>query len=125
MQCGDHCIPTATVTLRLKEEDRESTVASTGTGPVDATFNAVNSFISGLANVTLKEYQVNSVTKGIDALGEVTVRVVDGATGRQFTGSSANTDVVVASAQAYVNALNRCSLNRNEPKPIHPQFGSQ
>lgn len=123
VQCGDHCIPTATVTLNLVEGDSESTVSSTGTGPVDAAFNAINMVVDSIVNVTLVEYKVNSVTKGIDALGEVAVRVIDGASGRQYTGASANTDVVVASAQAYVNAVNRCQLNSQVPDKIHPQFG--
>lgn len=124
VQCGNYCVPTATVTLKMMDGDGERTVSSIGTGPVDAAFQAINQFINGIANVTLTEYQVNSVTKGIDALGEVLVRVKDGESGRQYTGSSANTDVVVASAQAYVNALNRCHLNSSKPEPIHPQFGT-
>lgn len=123
VQCGDHCIPTATVTLNLVEESKESTVSSTGTGPVDAAFNAINTVVRDMVNVTLMEYKVSSVTKGIDALGEVAVKVLDGASGRYYTGYSANTDVVVASANAYVNAVNRCQLNRTAPEPIHPQFG--
>lgn len=123
VQCGDHCIPTATVTLNTVESSEEKTTSSTGTGPVDASFNSINQIIRGIVDVKLIEYKVNSVTKGIDALGEVTVRVLDGESGRQFTGVSANTDVVVASAQAYVNAVNRCEQIRHEEKihPLHPQ----
>eukprot|EP00171_Calliarthron_tuberculosum_P011171 IDg11171t1 len=77
VQCGNYCVPTATVTLKMAENGKEHTVSSIGTGPVDAAFQAINLFISGMANVTLIEYQVNSVTKGIDALGEVMVRVTD------------------------------------------------
>lgn len=123
VQCGDHCIPTATLTLNLVEKDEESTVTSTGTGPVDSTFNAIDQVIKGMINVTLIEYKVSSVSKGIDALGEVAVRVLDGASGRQYIGASANTDIVVASAQAYINAINRCQLNSEAPK-IHPQYGT-
>lgn len=124
VQCGDHCIPTATVTLNFVDDDKDYTATSVGTGPVDSTFNAINQVIKGMINVTLIEYNVSSVTKGIDALGEVTVRVLDGGSGKQYIGASANTDVVVASAHAYIHAVNRCQLLHNEPPKIHPQFGS-
>ena len=123
VQCGDHCVPTATVTLNRVEEDSEVTLSSTGTGPVDAAFNAINSVLGDMVSVTLTEYKVSSVTMGIDALGEVSCRVLDGSTGRQYTGFAANTDVVVASAQAYINAVNRCQLNQKVPEKIHPQYG--
>lgn len=123
VQCGDHCVPTATVTVHFADSDKEKTASCIGTGPVDAAFKTINELVNGLVDAQLKEYIVNSVTKGIDALGEVTVRVADGSTGRQYTGVSANTDIVVASAQAYVNAVNRCKLTSGTPSPIHPQFG--
>ena len=124
VQCGNFCVPTATVTLKMTDSVEEHTVTSIGTGPVDAAFQAINQFIDSIADVQLLEYQVNSVTRGIDALGEVLVRVQDNASGRIYTGSSANTDVVVASAQAYINALNRCKLVDNKNVPIESQFGS-
>eukprot|EP00177_Eucheuma_denticulatum_P000212 GFKZ01000368.1.p1 GENE.GFKZ01000368.1~~GFKZ01000368.1.p1 ORF type:complete len:615 (-),score=81.05 GFKZ01000368.1:458-2302(-) len=123
VQCGDHCIPTATVTLNIVDTDEERTATSIGTGPMDATFNAINRVVEKMVSVSLIEYNVASVTKGIDALGEVSVRVLDGGSGRQYIGASANIDVVVASAQAYVNAVNRCQLN-SEVAKIHPQFGN-
>jgi 2-isopropylmalate synthase len=121
VQCGDHCVPTATMQLHITETDATITASCTGTGPVDAAFKAVNEITKGMVSATLKEYMVNSVTKGIDALGEVTVRVEDGANGRQYTGRSAHADIVVASAQAYINAINRCRLKFGSPRPIHPQ----
>lgn len=123
VQCGDHCVPTATVTLEFTATGEESTLSSTGTGPVDAAFNAINRIVHDTVDATLLEFKVSSVTEGIDALGEVSVRVTDGTDGRQYSGFSANTDVVVAAAHAYVNAINRCELTRKEPEPIHPQFG--
>lgn len=123
VQCGDHCIPTATVTLNIVETEEERTATSIGTGPMDATFNAINRVVDNMVSVSLIEYNVASVTKGIDALGEVSVRVLDGGSGRQYIGAAANIDVVVASAQAYVNAVNRCQLN-GEVAKIHPQFGN-
>ena len=73
--------------------------------------------------VKLMDYTVSSVTAGIDALGEVTVRLQDPKSGRIFSGRSANTDVVVASTLAYVNALNRLLVHRSDLTPkLHPQL---
>mmetsp|Transcript_9530 Transcript_9530/g.28800 ORF Transcript_9530/g.28800 Transcript_9530/m.28800 type:complete len:609 (-) Transcript_9530:1092-2918(-) len=120
VQCGEPLIPTAVVTLECN--GKETTVSSTGTGPVDAAFAAVQKicFEAPESSVTLLEYQVNSVTKGIDALGEVMVRLRDPATGKTVSGSSANTDVVVASTNAYIQAINRCLKTRGSV-PEHPQ----
>lgn len=100
--CGDHALPTATVTL-ITPNGEELTDASVGTGPVDAVYKAVNRVVQ-VPN-ELIEYSVQSVTAGIDALGEVTIRLRH--EGRIFSGNAANTDIIVASAQAYINALNR------------------
>jgi 2-isopropylmalate synthase len=100
--CGDHEIPTATV--RLIGPDNEVYVdASTGTGPVDAVYKAINRII-GVSN-TLTEFTVNSITEGIDALGEVTIRIQS--SDRIYVGRASDTDIIVASAKAYMNALNR------------------
>lgn len=137
VSCGNLCVPTSTVSLSVvngaggdaaaagDEPSAEVTTSATGTGPVDATFKAINSAVGELVDVALEEYTVSAVTKGIDALGEVTVRVRDGATGRRYTGNSSDTDVVVASAQAYIRAINRCTIAHEAPEPIHPQvFGA-
>jgi 2-isopropylmalate synthase len=102
VSCGDHECPTATVTIRTPD-GRELTDAAVGTGPVDAVYRAINR----LAEVPnqLIEFSVQSVTAGIDAIGEVTIRLQH--EGRIYSGHSANTDIIVASAQAYLNALNR------------------
>ncbi|MBF2097941.1 MAG: 2-isopropylmalate synthase [Gloeomargaritaceae cyanobacterium C42_A2020_066] len=102
VSCGDHEIPTATVTLRLPN-GQEVTDAATGTGPVDAIYKAINR-VAQVSN-RLTEFSVQSVTAGIDAIGEVTIRLEH--QGRTYSGHAANTDIVVASAQAYTNALNR------------------
>eukprot|EP00173_Palmaria_palmata_P003028 Plantae.Rhodophyta-Palmaria_palmata.ctg31469.p1 GENE.Plantae.Rhodophyta-Palmaria_palmata.ctg31469~~Plantae.Rhodophyta-Palmaria_palmata.ctg31469.p1 ORF type:complete len:234 (-),score=60.22 Plantae.Rhodophyta-Palmaria_palmata.ctg31469:98-742(-) len=125
VQCGDHCVPTATMQLHFAETDEVRMASCTGTGPVDAAFQAVNEITAEIVDASLKEYIVSSVTKGIDALGEVTVRVEDNSTGRQYTGRSANADIVVASAQAYINAINRCRLTFGSPARIHPQHGKE
>lgn len=100
--CGDHARPTATVTLRTPEGE-ELIDAAIGTGPVDAVYKAINRVV----NVPNKliEFSVQSVTAGIDAIGEVTIRLRHNE--RVYSGHAANTDIIVASAQAYVNALNR------------------
>ena len=101
--CGTLGMPTAT--LRLRDRGGEVRAhASIGTGPVDAAFKAVDALVAIPA--TLLEYSVHSVTEGIDALGHVTVRVRD-ERGRVFHGAGADTDIIVASVQAYLRALNR------------------
>ncbi len=102
VSCGDHSIPTATVRL-IAPDGQTLTDAAPGTGPVDAVYQAINRIVRVPNNLT--EYTVKSVTEGIDAIGEVLIRVEsDGVT---YTGRGASTDIIVASAKAYMNALNR------------------
>jgi LeuA allosteric (dimerisation) domain. len=79
------------------------TDAAIGTGPVDAIYRAINRVVN-VPN-ELIEFSVQSVTRGIDAIGEVTIRLRH--EGKVFAGHSANTDIIVASAEAYISALNR------------------
>ncbi|NJN02809.1 MAG: 2-isopropylmalate synthase [Leptolyngbyaceae cyanobacterium RM1_1_2] len=116
VSCGDHARPTATVTL-LTPDGTELTDAAIGTGPVDAVYKAVNRVVD-LPN-ELIEYSVQSVTAGIDAMGEVTIRLRHG--DRIFSGHAANTDIVVASTQAYINALNRLYAAIQQGVSLHPQ----
>ena len=118
--CGTLGMPTATVRM-VGPDGEESEQAAIGTGPVDACYSAIDAIVQ-LPN-ELQEYKVNAVTEGIDALGEVTVRIqidpeqVAAPTRlspqreqlqyRTFGGHGASTDVFVASARAYVNALNK------------------
>jgi 2-isopropylmalate synthase len=118
--CGDRSKPTATVTL-LTPDGQELTDAAIGTGPVDAVYRAINRVID-VPN-ELIEFSVQSVTAGIDAIGEVTIRVRHD--DRIFSGHSANTDIVVASAHAYVHALNRLYAVLEEGRSIHPQYGAE
>ncbi len=104
---GDHSIATATVRV-VNPEGRMITDADTGTGPVDAVYKAINRII-GVPNV-LSEFSVKSVTEGIDAIGEVTIRIDHD--GRSYLGRGASTDILVASARAYMNALNRLISTR-------------
>ncbi len=116
VSCGDHARPTATVTLRTPE-GHELTDAAIGTGPVDAVYRAINRVID-IPN-QLIEFSVQSVTAGIDAIGEVTIRLKH--EDSIFSGHAANTDIIVASALAYVNALNRLSNTLQQGKGLHPQ----
>jgi 2-isopropylmalate synthase len=102
VSCGDHNIPTATV--RLIDPDGQTLAdAALGTGPVDAVYKAINRIV-GIPN-RLTEFTVKSITEGIDAIGEVLIRIES--EGVTYTGRGAATDIIVASAKAYMNALNR------------------
>jgi 2-isopropylmalate synthase len=108
---------TATATLKLKGPD--GTVcqdAATGTGPIDAVYQAMNR-ITGITP-KLTEFSVKAVTEGIDAQGEVTIRIEQN--GRSYIGRSAHTDIIVASARAYTNALNRLVISRGRNKKSEP-----
>ena len=102
VSAGDHATPTATLRL-VDPAGNIRTDAATGTGPVDAVYRAMNR-ITGLTP-SLIEFSVNSVTEGIDAQGNVTIRIEED--GRTYTGRAADTDIIVASARAYLSALNR------------------
>ncbi|MDX2097227.1 MAG: 2-isopropylmalate synthase [Leptolyngbyaceae cyanobacterium bins.59] len=115
VSCGNQACPTATVTVRTPD-GTELTDAAIGTGPVDAIYKAINRVVN-VPN-DLIEFSVQSVTAGIDAIGEVTIRLRYNE--RVFSGHAANTDIVVASAQAYVNALNRLYATLNQPESAAP-----
>ncbi len=103
--CGTMGMPTATAKIR-NPNGEEEIVAAVGTGPVDACFRAVDLVVK--APNRLIEYSVHSVTEGIDALGEVTVRIAPtGEDKRSFGGYGADDDIIVASVKAYLAALNR------------------
>ena len=114
--CGTMGMPTATVRLRGPDGDVR-TQAAVGTGPVDAAYKAIDGLVQ--APNTLLEFAVHAVTEGIDALGEVTVRI-QGQNGkhtldaqkemeqpRTFGGHGADTDIIVASVKAYLAAVNK------------------
>lgn len=108
ISCGFPLKPTATVTIK----DPDGTIATRcewGAGPVDAVYKAVDAIIGVQAD--LSEFSVQSVTRGIDALGEVTVRVKAG-NGETYTGRGADGDIIVSSTKAYLNALNRLIAER-------------
>ena len=103
VECGDMVTPTATVTVQLPDGESR-TVTAQGTGPVDAVCKAVDEIVGHACNLT--EFAVTSVTDGIDAIGEVTIRVSD-SDGHIYAGRGGDTDIIVASAKAYINAINR------------------
>ena len=100
--------------LTLNRDGVEQRAEATGGGPVDATFKAIESVANSEAELLL--YSVNNITSGTDAQGEVTVRLSKG--GRIVNGQGADTDIVVASAKAYLNALNRLYA---KPEKLNPQ----
>jgi len=98
-------MPTATVKLRGPDGE-ELIQAAVGTGPVDATYRAIDAIVPVFN--TLLEYNVHAITEGIDAQGVVSVRVTSEDNGSRVVGGyGADTDIIVASAKAYLSALNR------------------
>ncbi len=110
VQCGNMVQPKATVSLKIPEGGVKK-VESFGTGPVDAVCKAIDKIIEIPVNLT--EFSVNAVTQGIDSLGEVTIRISDDL-GQIFSGRGSDADIVVSSAKAYVNAINRMIMIREE-----------
>jgi 2-isopropylmalate synthase len=98
---GTSAIPTATVRLRFGGETHEG--AAIGDGPVDATCKAISQVTRTSAK--LEKYEIRAVTSGTEAMGEVTVQLEDG--GRKVLGRGASTDVIEASAKAYIDGLNK------------------
>jgi 2-isopropylmalate synthase len=133
VSCGTLGMPTATV--RLKGPDAKIQVhAAMGTGPVDATYKAIDAIVRVPSR--LLEFNIHAITEGIDALGEVTVRIqgqngqntMDAQTEveypRVFGGHGADTDIIVASAKAYITALNKLIIAQTEgAQPVQNDFG--
>lgn len=124
VSCGDHSMPTATVSL-TGPDGVEHRDAALGTGPVDAVYQAINR-ITGI-KTRLIEFSLNAVTEGLDAQAETSIRIqpeedteyfINPQTGNQFvrsySGHGASTDIVVASARAYVSALNKLIASQQE-----------
>lgn len=104
--------PSASISLLVDGDEKQATAE--GGGQVDAAFKAIESIIN--SDYDLQLYSVNNITKGIDSQGEVTVRI-DKA-GRIINGQGADTDIVVASAKAYINAINKAldPIERQHPQ---------
>jgi len=116
VQCGTEVPQQAD--LKLEIDGTEYAASETGDGPVDATFNAIKALVEHEAKLQL--YQVHAVTEGTDAQATVTVRLEE--EGRIVTGESADTDTVVASAKAYVHALNRLLVRRKRSGKDTPEI---
>ncbi len=106
--------PKATITLAVNGEERHADAP--GSGPVDAAYRAIDSIVQSGSELQL--YSVSNITSGTDSQGEVTVRLERN--GRIVNGHGADTDIVIASAKAYVNALNKLVA---PPERTHPQSG--
>ncbi|MCA9950120.1 MAG: 2-isopropylmalate synthase [Anaerolineales bacterium] len=118
VSCGDHSIPTASVHM-IGPDGKDYRDAALGTGPVDAAYEAINRIV-GVKN-RLTEFNINAVTEGLDAVAEATIRIqpyngesqyafnpqTNQPVARTFSGHGASTDIVVASARAYLSALNK------------------
>jgi 2-isopropylmalate synthase len=104
-------VPQAQIVVSV--EGREQRAGAQGSGPVDATFKAIEAIAASEATLLL--YSVNAITQGTDSQGEVTVRLEKG--GRIVNGNGADTDILVASAKAYINALNLMQVGQK----AHPQ----
>jgi 2-isopropylmalate synthase len=102
--------------LIITDHGREVKCEANGAGPVDATFKALESVLKSESELLL--YSVNNVTEGTDSQGEVTVRLTKG--GRVVNGIGADTDIVIASAKAYLNALNKMTATFAR---LNPQVG--
>jgi 2-isopropylmalate synthase len=124
VSCGTNVIPTAVVRLRNVETGELFTDAGFGTGPVDAVYQGINRLV-GVPN-KLVEFVIQAIDQGMDAVGDVTIRIeseelvgtIERAQGgrgqRIFSGRGIDTDIVVASAKAYMQALNKLLAAREE-----------
>ncbi len=111
VQCGSKIRPTAE--LELEVDGTRRSAVQTGDGPVDATFKAIRQIFPHEAGLAL--FQIHAVTEGTDAQAEVTVRLEED--GKLVTGQAADTDTLVAAAQAYLAALNRLLTKREKTAP--------
>ena len=106
---GDNVLPTATVKLNI--DGQIKTAAKTGVGPVDAAINAIQSLVGETADIELKEYHIEAITGGTNALAEVFVILADNE-GNSATGRSTVEDVVMASVEAVLDAINKILIGR-------------
>lgn len=114
VSAGEPGIPTATVEIVTRDGERLIDSAH-GNGPIDAVYRAINRILS--VDNDLTEFSVQAITRGIDAIGEVTIRIKS-PDGRIFTGRGAHPDIITASARAYTNALNRLMLSQEDAQRV-------
>lgn len=108
---GTGTLPSASVKIKIKDQVKQA--AACGDGPVDAAYEAIRQ-ATGLSP-KLENYSIRAVTGGKEALGEATVSISD--SGRTFIGRGISTDIIEASAKAYVNAINRMVATKQKPQP--------
>lgn len=109
--CGTGTLPTASVKIKIKDEVKQA--AACGDGPVDAAYEAIREATGLLPK--LENYSIRAVTGGKEAIGEATVRISD--KGRTYIGRGISTDIIEASAKAYVDAINRMVATQNKGQP--------
>ena len=110
---GMSVVPTASV--RLIVEGKEFVAADTGLGPVDAALKAIQKITNELASIKLREFRLEAITGGSDALAEVSIKVED-SNGHVASARAAGEDIVIASVQAMINGLNRIMFKRTIDK---------
>lgn len=115
---GLNIIPTAVVKLNIHGKD--FIASETGVGPVDAALKAIQTIATGIANIKIREYKLDSITGGSDALAEVSIKVEDKA-GNIISARKSGEDIVVTSVQAMIDAINKTMLK----KLIHSNSNSQ
>jgi D-citramalate synthase len=113
---GSNVIPTASVTLLVKDE--EITGAATGAGPVDAAMEALRKSVADVADIRLEEYHVDAISGGTDALVDVTVRLSKD--GKIITSRGARTDIIMASVEAVIAGMNRLLREEDEDRSKNP-----
>ena len=118
MEQGSSTTDKPHASIVLKQNGKDVNAESKGDGPVDAIFKAIESVAKSGAELLL--FSVNAVTQGTESQGEVTVRLSKG--GRIVNGVGADTDIVVASAKAYISALNKIE---SKVERVNPQYQAQ
>ncbi len=111
---GNMAIPTATIKMEIDGEEKQ--LSDFGVGPVDAVFNTISKLVG--KKPELLRYSVNAITGGTDAQGEVTIRIQDGEL--SAVGRGSDPDIIVASAKAYINALNRLARKEEKKEWVKP-----
>ena len=108
--------PTAAVLMDV--DGVEKSGAGFGVGPIDALFNVISDMVE--RRPELEQYSINAVTGGMDALGEVTARIAEN--GFSAVGRGNHPDIFVASARAFVDALNNLARRQEQGKKVHSQY---
>ncbi|HRU15817.1 MAG TPA: 2-isopropylmalate synthase [Anaerohalosphaeraceae bacterium] len=114
--CGTGTLPTASVRVRVRDQIRQA--AAYGDGPVDAAYEAIRQAVGKAPK--LISYSIRAITEGKDALGETTVRI-ENEQGRRFIGRGVSTDIIEASAKAYVDAINRMAAAETNGSAEQPK----